>query len=89
VPPEIVERGKLATTLIVEATCDKDIEHLPIERQCLRFQRAGVDVASQTLGRSVAAHIDLLMPIAAAVHAQTRTPGLLATDATGATRARH
>jgi hypothetical protein len=42
-----------------------------------------VDVAPQTLGRSVAAHIDLLMPIAAAVHAQTRTPGLLATDATG------
>lgn len=82
-PPEIVERGKLATTLIVEATCDKYIEHAPIERQCLRFQRSGVDVAPQTLGRSVAAHIDLLMPIAAAVHAQTRTPGLLATDATG------
>lgn len=82
-PPEIVERGKLATTLIVEATCDKYIEHSPIERQCLRFQRSGVDVASQTLGRSVAAHIDLLMPVAAAVHAQTRTPGLLATDATG------
>lgn len=82
-PPEIVERGKLATTLIVEATCDKYIEHAPIERQCLRFQRSGVDVAPQTLGRSIAAHIDLLTPIAEAVHGQTRTPGLLATDATG------
>jgi transposase len=82
-PPEIVERGKLATTLIVEATCDKYIEHSPLERQCLRFQRSGVDVAPQTLGRSVAAHIDLLTPIAAAIHEQTRTPGLLATDATG------
>ena len=46
-PPQIVERGKLADTLIVEAACDKYIEHLPIERQCARFTRAGVDVAHQ------------------------------------------
>lgn len=82
-PPEIVERGKLATTLIVEATADKYLEHAPIERQCLRFERCGVDVAPQTLGRSVAAHIDLLMPIAAVIHEQTRAEGLLGTDATG------
>jgi hypothetical protein len=34
-PPQIVERGKLADTLIVEAVCDKYIEHLPVERQCV------------------------------------------------------
>jgi hypothetical protein len=28
-PPQIVERGKLADTLIVEAVCDKYIEHQP------------------------------------------------------------
>lgn len=83
VPPEIVERGKLGTTLIVEATADKYLEHQPIERQCLRFERAGADVAPQTLGRSVAAHIDLLAPIAAVIHEQTRAEGLLGTDATG------
>jgi transposase len=44
-PPQIVERGKLADTLIVEAVCDKYIEHLPVERQCARFTRAGVDVS--------------------------------------------
>lgn len=82
-PAEIVERGKLATTLIVEATADKYLEHAPIERQCLRFERCGVDVAPQTLGRSVAAHIDMLTPIAAAIHEQTRGEGLLGTDATG------
>jgi transposase len=49
-PPQIVERDKLADTLIVEAVCDKYIEHQPIERQCTRFARAGVDVAPQTLG---------------------------------------
>jgi transposase len=83
VPAEIVERGKLGATLIVEATADKYLEHQPIERQCLRFERAGADVAPQTLGRSVAAHIDLLAPIAAIIHEQTRAEGLLGTDATG------
>jgi transposase len=82
-PPQIVERGKLADTLIVEAVCDKYLEHQPIERQCTRFARAGVDVAPQTLGRSVAAAIDLLAPIARHIAEQTRSPGLLGTDATG------
>jgi transposase len=82
-PPQIVERGKLADTLIVEAVCDKFIEHLPIERQCTRFARAGVAVAPPTLGRSVGAAIDLLAPVARLIEEQTRAPGLLGTDATG------
>jgi transposase len=83
VPPQIVERGKLGDALIVEAVCDKYIEHLPIERQCTRFARAGADIAPQTLGRSVAACIDLLAPVAKLIEEQTRAPGLLGTDATG------
>lgn len=82
-PPAIVERGKLGDALIIEATCDKYIEYLPIERQCRRWARAGIDLAPQTLGRSVAAHIDLLMPIARGITERTRAPGLLGTDATG------
>ena len=82
-PPAIVERGKLGDTLIVEATCDKFLEHAPIERQCTRFARMGVDIAPQTLGRSVNAHIDLLVPIAKLIEEITRGPGLLGTDATG------
>jgi transposase len=82
-PPQIVARGKLADALIVEAVCDKFIEHQPIERQCTRFARAGVDVAPPTLGRSVAAAIDLLAPVARLIEEQTRAPGLLGTDATG------
>jgi transposase len=80
-PPAIVERGKLGDTLIVEVTCDKYIEHLPIERQCLRFERAGIEIAPQTLGRSVSAHIDLLQPVAHLIAQQTRAPGYLGTDA--------
>jgi len=82
VPPQIVERGKLGDTLLVEALCDKYLEHLPIERQAARFVRAGVDVAPQTLGRGVCAAIDLLAPVARAIEEQTRAPGLLGTDAT-------
>jgi transposase len=82
-PPQIVERGKLADGLIVEALCDKYIDHLPIERQSARFAREGVDVAPQTLGRAVVAAIDLLAPVARLIEEQTRGPGLLGTDATG------
>ncbi len=82
-PPAIVERGKLGDTLIVEATADKYLEHMPVERQSTRFARDGVEVAPQTLGRSVAAHIDLLTPVARLIAEQTRAPGLLGTDASG------
>jgi transposase len=82
-PPAIVERGKLADALIVEATCDKYLEHTPVERQCTRFARLGVEVAPQTLGRSVAAHLDLLDPVARLIEEIARGPGLLGTDSTG------
>jgi transposase len=82
-PAQIVERGKLGTTLIVEALADKFTCHQPIERQCLEFVRAGVDVAPQTLGASVGAAIDLVQPIAKCISDRTREPGLLAMDGSG------
>ena len=82
-PPQLVERGKLGTSLIVESTCDKYLEHLPIERQCSRWRRFGVSIAPQTLGRSVACHLDLLAPVARAIWERTRGPGILAMDTTG------
>ena len=82
-PPQLIERGKLGTTLIVESLADKYLEHQPIERQCLRWSRTGLDVAPQTLGRGVAAAIDVLSPVARAIQSITSGPGLLATDATG------
>lgn len=82
-PPAIIERGVLSDTLIVEATCDKFIEHQPLERQCQRWERSGIAIAPQTLGRAVTAHIDLLLPVARIISDQTRGPGLLGTDATG------
>jgi len=82
-PARIVEKGVLGNRLIVEATADKFLEHQPIERQSLRFNRSGVQIAPQTLGRSVCAHLDLLKSLAEAIIEKTRGPGLLATDSTG------
>ncbi|HEU4579447.1 MAG TPA: hypothetical protein VFS67_14395 [Polyangiaceae bacterium] len=48
-PPRIVERSVLGNRLIIEATADKFLEHQPIERQCLRYARSGVEIAPQTL----------------------------------------
>jgi transposase len=81
-PPRIVEKGVLGNRLIIEATADKFLEHQPIERQCLRFERSGVDISPQTLGRAVSSHLDLLEPLALAINEKTRAAGLLATDAT-------
>jgi transposase len=79
-PGRIVEDGKLGDALLVEAVCDKYLEHLPVERQATRFARAGVDVAPQTLGRGVNTTIDLLEPLAKAIEGE-RGPGILGTDA--------
>lgn len=82
-PPELVPRGKLARGLVVEALLDKYVEHQPIERQATRWHRSGVDVPTQTLGRSVAVAIDALEPLADAIHEATRASALLSTDASG------
>jgi transposase len=82
-PPQIVERGKLGDTLIIEAVADKFIEHQPTERQSRHFARDGVDVPPQTLGRSMAAGIDLFSLIARDIHRETLASALLGTDATG------
>jgi transposase len=82
-PPAIVEHGKLGDRLIIESLADKYLLSLPIERQCLRWSATGVDIAPQTLGRSVGKAIDLLRPVAKMIEDKTREPGLLATDATG------
>ena len=80
-PARIVEGGKLGDTLLVEAVCDKFLEHVPVERQATRFARAGIDVAPQTLGRGVLAAIDVLEPVAIEIEEHTRGPGVLGTDA--------
>ena len=62
----------------------RQVPRAPAHRAAVHaLRRAGVDIAPQTLGRSVAAAIDLLAPVAPLIEEQTRGPGLLGTDATG------
>jgi transposase len=82
-PPAIVEGGVLGDALILEALCDKYLDHMPIERQCSRWQTYGIKIAPSTLGRGVSTAIDLLGPVAEAIADRTRGPGHLAMDASG------
>jgi transposase len=82
-PPQIVERGKLGDGLIVEALADKYIEHLSARAAVPPLERSAVQIAPQTLGRSVAAAIDLLAPISKLIRDMTREHGILSMDASG------
>jgi transposase len=82
-PPRIVPGGALGDTLIVEALCEKYLDKMPVERQSCRWERSGVELSPQTLGRNIAAAIELFAPVARAIHKETRASDLLATDATG------
>jgi transposase len=74
-PAAIVKGGKLGDGLIVETTANKYLEHQPVERQCEHWARTGVEIAPQTLRRGVAAHIDVLRPLADLIVEQTRAQG--------------
>lgn len=82
-PPQLIERGKLGPKLVVEALADKILDYQPIERQSRRWRRAGVELSPQTLGRSVAAAIDLFEPVAEQIRKRTVAASLLAADSTG------
>ena len=82
-PPRIVPGGALGDTLIIEALCEKYLDKMPVERQSCRWARSGVTLSPQTLGRNIAAAIELFAPVARAIHKETRASALLATDATG------
>jgi len=82
-PPELIDRGKLGLRLVVECLADKVVEQQPIERLTRRLQRAGAVVSPQTIGRSVSAAMDLLVPLADLVASKVKGPGVIGTDASG------
>lgn len=81
-PARIVPRGKLGDSVIIEALADKYLLNVPVERQCTHWRRQGVDVPPQTLGRSVAAAIDLLAPVAAFITERMNRSDVVSIDAT-------
>lgn len=82
-PPSVLDGGKLGPTLVAEATYQKIVNGLPIERQARDFQRRGAPILAGTLGRSVAGLLDLMVPLAARIKARVDQSARLQLDSTG------
>lgn len=82
-PPSVLDGGKLGPVLVTEALCHKVLNGMPIERQARDFQRQGVPIAASTLGRSVAAVLALLVPVAKRVLVRIKGSERVQLDATG------
>jgi len=82
-PPSVLDGGLLGPVLVTEALCDKVLNGMPIERQARDFRRQGVPVAASTLGRSVAAVLALLVPVAKRVLVRIKGCERVQLDATG------
>lgn len=82
-PPSLLDGGLLGPVLVTEALCAKVLNGMPIERQARDFQRQGVPVAASTLGRSVAAVLALLVPVAKRVLVRIKGCERVQLDATG------
>lgn len=82
-PPSVLDGGLLGPVLVTEALCNKVLNGMPIERQARDFQRHGVPVAASTLGRSVAAVLALLVPVAKRVLVRIKGCERVQLDATG------
>ena len=81
-PSQLIDRGKLGLTLVVECLADKVVEQQPVERLTRKLQRMGVEISPQTIGRAVARGMDELAALAKRIEDRVRGPGLLGTDAT-------
>lgn len=82
-PPSVLDGGKLGPVLVTEALCNKVLNGMPIERQARDFQRQGVPIAASTLGRSVAAVLALLVPVARRILVRIKDSERVQLDATG------
>jgi transposase len=82
-PPGVLDGGKLGPTLVAEATYQKIVNALPIERQARDFQRRGAPILAGTLGRSVAGLLSLLVPLAKRIQQRVNHSERLQLDSTG------
>ena len=82
-PPSILDGGILGPTLVTEALCNKVLDGMPVERQARHFVRQGVPLSPSTLGRSISAALELLVPLAKRVLLQVKQSDHVQFDSTG------
>lgn len=82
-PNGILDGGILGPTIVTEALANKILDGLPIERQARNFQREGAPIIAATLGRSVGALLDQLVPLARCVKERVKACEIVQLDSTG------
>jgi transposase len=82
-PDGVLDGGSLGPTLVTEALADKVLNSTPIERQARDYQREGVPIAASTLGRSVAALLQEMEPLADRITVKMKACRRIQFDSTG------
>jgi transposase len=82
-PPSLLDGGLLGPTLVTEATADKILNGMPVERQARTFRQQGVPISASTLGRSMSSLLALLVPLAERIRVRVRHSERLQLDSTG------
>lgn len=82
-PPKVIDGGLCGPGLMTQVLVGKYRDHLPLHRQLRIFQRAGVDLAVNTLVDWVAAGALLLQPIARAIFDSVKRAHVVQADDTG------
>lgn len=76
----VVPNGILADETIVNAAVSKFLDAIPLNRQCTRLERQGIELPRQTLGDAVAALADLTKPLAEEIDRQVLNSSVVYAD---------
>jgi transposase len=79
-PAPVVPGGRYSPEFAAAVAVDKYADHLPLERQVVRFARQGLDVTSQTLWDQLLAVYHLLLPVWFALQAHLLRKGIVGVD---------
>ena len=67
-PTQLIEKGQPGPGLLAQVVCAKSLDHLPLYRQQVIYQRSGVDIPRSTLAGWFGAVGAALKPLADALH---------------------
>jgi len=81
-PARPIEKGMAEPSLLANVTIEKYVDHLPLYRQVQRFTRAGITLATSTLGDWVSQTADLLKPLYDELAQEAMASGYIQADET-------
>ncbi|WP_155408990.1 IS66 family transposase, partial [Yersinia similis] len=81
-PAQLIEKGLPGPGLLAQVVCAKSLDHLPLYRQQVIYQRSGVDLPRSTLAGWFGAVGAALKPLAQALHQDLLQHPVLQADET-------